>query len=125
MPAAARGYRLAVEVGGRKVGFARATRTSSSTGPVAAGVQTRHPRPRITGTAKVGRTLTVRPGTWDPGTTLSFRWYVDDHAVRQGADGTLTVPAGTRGDRIKVRVVSTKPGYRTTSQGSPRTARVR
>ena len=119
------GRRIAVRVSSTGVGVARTSLTSSSTSPVMRGVQTRSPRPRISGAAKVGRVLRVRPGVWDPGTRLAYRWYVDGHRVRGGTDGSLRVPRSAQGDRIRVRVTSTKAGYGTASELSARTPRVR
>lgn len=119
------GQRLSVRITGTGVGQTQATRTSASTVPVRSGRQALRPTPKISGTATVGRTLRVQPGTWDAGTRLTYRWYVDGHRVKGGADGSLRVPRGAVGDRIRVRVVSTKPGFTGASGLSAKTSRVR
>ncbi|MET0930277.1 MAG: M1 family aminopeptidase [Aeromicrobium sp.] len=119
------GRRIAVTVTGTQLGYAPTTRTSPAIGAILRGTQVRHPRPRISGPARVGRVLRVRPGAWDAGTTLTYRWYVDGHRVRGGTDGTFRVPRSARGDRIRVRVTSTKAGYGTRTELSDRTSRVR
>jgi serine protease len=65
----------------------------------------------ISGTAKVGRTLTVHPGAWHPGATrLSYRWYRDGHAL--AATGShYRVRAADRGARLTVMVTATRTGY--------------
>ncbi|MCD9199363.1 M1 family metallopeptidase [Aeromicrobium wangtongii] len=122
---AALGRRISVRVTGTSVGFARASTTSPSTGAITRGTQSRHPRPRMSGTAKVHRVLRVRPGTWDTGTRLSYTWYVDGHRARGGRDGSFRVPRSAKGDRIRVRVTSTKAGYGRRSELSARSPRVK
>ena len=119
------GQRITVRVTGIGTGNTQAVRTSPAIGAILRGTQTLHPKPRISGTAKVGRVLRVRPGAWDAGTRLTYRWYVDGHRVRGGTDGSLRVPKNARGDRIRVRVTSTKAGYGTRTELSGTTARVR
>jgi aminopeptidase N len=123
--AAVRGKRLTVVVTGIRGTYAPVRRTSAASVPIAAGRQVKHPTPRISGTPKVHRTLRVRPGRWDSGTRLSYRWYVDGRRLRGGHDGSLHVPRSAKGGRIRVRVTSTKPGYETRTELSARTARVR
>ena len=95
--AAQRGVRLGVLVTGTRPGNAPTSRASVPTAPVTAG---RLPpvKPSIAGTPRVGRILTVRPGTWPAGVRLSYRWLADGKAVKGGTGKRLEVTARARGD---------------------------
>jgi surface antigen len=68
--------------------------------------------PRVTGTAKVGSTLTVSPGTWTPTpTTLSYQWLAGGAAIA-GATKTTFVPTSAQiGKALTVRVSVSGLGY--------------
>jgi hypothetical protein len=73
-------------------------------GAVAAG------RPAITGRPRVGEVLTVAPGTWTPGATLTYAWFADGEEIVGGTGQRLTLRARHRGARISVEVTGTAPG---------------
>ncbi|MDQ1136955.1 hypothetical protein QE410_001754 [Microbacterium sp. SORGH_AS 1204] len=84
---------------------------------------TQMPTPKITGTAQVGSTLTVNPGTWDEGTTLTYQWMRGNGSYIFGAKGTTyTVGAADVGTQITVAVSATKPGYSPARKTSAPTA---
>ncbi|WP_126688196.1 hypothetical protein [Nocardioides ferulae] len=68
-------------------------------------------KPTITGTAKVGETLTATPGTWNTeGLTFGYQWLRDGEAIA-GATGTTyvaTAEDSTHG--LSVRVTASKTG---------------
>jgi hypothetical protein len=70
-------------------------------------------RPTISGTRKVGRRLTAVRGTWTAGTTFSYRWYANGHAIVGATGRTFTPKARHAGKRISVRVTGRQAGYRT------------
>lgn len=78
--------------------------------------------PRISGTAKVGSTLTASPGGWTPGTTFTYQWFADGAALTGGS--TLALTAAQQGKRITVRVTGSKPGFVPVSTTSAATAPV-
>lgn len=80
--------------------------------------------PTISGTVKVGETLTANPGAWTPETTLSYRWMADGVAVSGGSGSTLVLSPLHAGKAITVRVAGSKPGYVTASKTSGATAAV-
>ncbi|NKX50236.1 hypothetical protein HER39_06570, partial [Arthrobacter deserti] len=90
--AADRGLRLKVRVTGPKPGYAAVRKASASAGPVARG-KLRTPAARITGTLKVGRTLTARAGRWTSGTALKYQWYRSGKAIKGAAHRTYRVTA--------------------------------
>ncbi|MCJ1706732.1 hypothetical protein [Microbacterium sp. VKM Ac-2923] len=121
--AADAGTPLAVTVTGAKSGYTTKAVTSASA-TVAKGTLT-GATPTISGTAKVGSTLTARAGTWAPApVALSHQW-LRNGAVISGATATTYKPTATdRGKRITVRVTGTKTGYTTLVKTSAATAAI-
>ncbi|NKX55290.1 S8 family serine peptidase [Arthrobacter sp. E918] len=120
--AADAGRKLTVKVTGSLDGYTTLAKTSAATATVAKGTLTAV-QPKITGTAKVGSTLTARTGTWTYGTTIRYQWYRSGKAVKGATAKTYKVQAADRGDRLKVRVTGAKPGYTTTAKYSAETKR--
>lgn len=123
-PAAAdRGAKLTVTVTGKKAGYATASRTSEAKtvgyGTLASST------PRITGVTARGKTLTIRPGAWTRGTSLTYQWYADGVRIKGATRSSLTLTSGLVGDKISVKVTGRKSGYSTHSRSSAATARVR
>lgn len=84
------------------------TRAAATATPAAVPVTA----PTVVGTARVGSTLTARPGTWAPsGVTPAYQWLVDGRAVSGATRPTYVLPAATLGKRVSVRVTAAKPGY--------------
>jgi hypothetical protein len=115
--------RVSVVVTGTKPDHEPIVRTSSTV-TVRPGELTRHPKPSIKGTPKVGRRLTVKRASYDPGVSLTYTWYVGGHRVG-GSTSRLKVVKAYRGQRITVRVSARKPGYASWTSRSAKTARVR
>lgn len=83
------------------------------------------PVPTVTGTAKVGSTLTAVPGTWGPApVALSYQWKANGVAITGATAATYKVAAARVGKRITVTVTGTKTGYTTTSKTSAASAAV-
>lgn len=68
-------------------------------------------KPKVSGTVKVGRTLTVKRGTWTAGTKFSYQWYAAGKRIKGATKKTFTVTRAQRGKLMKVRVTGTKPKY--------------
>ena len=100
------GTKLTVRVTGSRPGYvtasvvsaARTWRLQSST-------------PRIAGTAAVGATMRVAPGTWTAGARLTYQWKRDGVAIKGATGQTYTVRTADRGKRLTVAVSGTKRGY--------------
>ncbi|RYY43961.1 MAG: hypothetical protein EON53_13345 [Actinomycetales bacterium] len=122
--AGARGKRLTVRVTGSRAGHVTTSRTSAATRTVAYGTL-RTSAPRISGTVKVGRKLTLVRGTWTSGTTFSYRWYVNGTAIKGATRSSYTLTKGTKGKRITVKVTGRRTGYTTVTRTSARTSVVR
>lgn len=121
--AADAGTRLSVMVTGTKSGYTTKAATSASA-VVANGTLT-GATPTITGTTKVGSTLTARAGTWAPApVTLSYQWLRNGVAISGATAGTYKLTSTDKGKRISVRVTGAKAGYTTLSQTSTATAAI-
>ncbi|TCL85817.1 MULTISPECIES: hypothetical protein [unclassified Rathayibacter] len=120
--AADAGAAITVAVTGTKSGYTAVTKTSAAVTAKAA-LQTLMPTPTITGTTKVGSTLTANPGTWDAGTTLSYQWKKNGGTYISGATAkTYVLKASDAGATITVSVTSTKTGYSPATKTSATTA---
>jgi hypothetical protein len=75
--------------------------------------------PTISGTAKVGRWLTAKPGTWSPtGTTLRYQWYRSGKAITGATAKTYKVRISDAGRKVAVKVTGSRAGYLTASRTS-------
>ena len=81
--------------------------------------------PAIGGTAKVGETLTVGPGSWNPvDPTISYQWRANGRRILDATTASLALTPDLEGDTLSVRVMASKLGYPTTSVVTPSTAAV-
>lgn len=84
-------------------------------------------KPKITGTAKVGKTLKVKRGTWKPkSVTYTYQWYRSGKAIADARGSSYKLVAADRGKKITVKVTAAKKGYVTkSSPASKATGKVR
>jgi len=120
------GKTITVTVTGSKVGYTTASKTSAATAAVLALPSLAPaPVPTITGTAKVGSTLTAVPGVWGPApVTLTYQWKANGLVITGGTAATYVPVTGDVGKTITVTVTGSKIGYTTASQTSAATAAV-
>lgn len=94
-----------------------ATRLSVAGQKVYSGInaQLRRPVPRdtpsVAGTARVGGTLTAKPGTWASGVTFGYQWSANGVAITGATAATFTPTAAQLGKVIRVKVTGRKSGY--------------
>ncbi|KQQ20682.1 hypothetical protein ASF48_08735 [Rathayibacter sp. Leaf299] len=118
------GKTITVAVTGSKSGYVSTTRVSTATAAVSGGALTAA-TPTVTGTAKVGSTLTANTGTWGPApVTFSYQWKADGVALSGATAGTYTPSSATLGKKITVTVTGSKTGYTGSSRTSAATAAV-
>jgi hypothetical protein len=117
------GQTVRVEVTGTRADYPTVTHASVESGIVAPGVLSAS-KPTITGKAKVGKTLTAKPGTWSAGTTFSYAWYASGTKIKHESGRKLTLTNAQKGMRITVKVTGKKPGYTSLSMTSGKTAKV-
>jgi hypothetical protein len=83
-------------------------------------------RPKVAGSATVGKTLTAKVGTWRPGwVRFSYQWYAGGKRIAGATKRKLVVGAAQGGNKLTVRVTGTQVGYRKLIKTSAPTAKVR
>lgn len=105
------GKTLTLTVTAAESGYTTESATSAPTAPVTGHV-TNTAAPKISGTVKVGSTLTAAPGTWTPaGATFAYQWTANGAAISGANDNTYVPGAGSVGDTLTVRVTASKAGF--------------
>ncbi|MBT0994906.1 carboxypeptidase regulatory-like domain-containing protein [Cellulomonas sp. DKR-3] len=123
LTAADRGRLIKVRVTGSRAGYDTASRTSAPTTAVK-GVLT-SVEPTVSGTPRVGATLTAKVGAWKPsGVTFAYRWFRDGVAISGATAKTYTPRSVDRGHRLHVKVTGARAGYVSQSRTSATTSRV-
>jgi hypothetical protein len=90
--------------------------------PVLASTALKPVTPHITGSLKVGSTLTVKPGTWHPGTvSFSYQWSRGGVPVDGATASTYLLTNADANATITVTVTGSGPGYTTDSVTSAAT----
>jgi len=80
-------------------------------GPVGGSTITNTTKPSVGGMAKVGRTLTANPGTWNvDGLTFAYQWLRDGNAIVSATSSDYRAVAADRGTSLSVLVTATKAG---------------
>lgn len=82
------------------------------------------PVPRISGKAKVGKTLTAKPGDWMNGVDLSYRWFANGTKISGEKKAKLKLTGAQRGKKITLSVLAEKNGYEPRSKASDPTSKV-
>lgn len=117
------GHGLSAQVFANKTGYTTVIATSP-TAVVGKGTLASS-RPRISGSAKVGKKLTARPGRWSTGVRFGYRWRANGKIIAKATGSTLRLTSTLRGTKISVTVIATKTGYNTVSTTSKSTKKVR
>ncbi|NQX28343.1 S8 family peptidase [Microbacteriaceae bacterium VKM Ac-2854] len=122
--AADQGAAVTVTVTGSKTGYTALAKTSAAV-TVTPGLMTLMPTPTISGTTTVGSTLTANPGTWDPGTTLTYQWKKNGGSYIVGATSqSYLLKSSDLGATLTVSISATKPGYSPATKTSATTAAI-
>ncbi len=70
------------------------------------------PTPKVTGKAKVGKTLRAEAGTWQPApVTLTYQWLRNGKPIKGATAARYKLVKADAGRKIRVRVTGAKPGY--------------
>jgi len=105
------GFAITLAVTANKTSYSPVTTTTKSTKKVAKGTMT-SVVPKLSGTAKVGATLTVAPGAWKPSaTTLGYKWLRNGKAISGQSGSSYLLTALDKGTKITVKVTGTATGY--------------
>ncbi|MEN1973683.1 hypothetical protein [Cellulomonas olei] len=119
------GQKLSVRVTASRSGYQSAQATSAATATVPLLVVTSTSRPTTSGAAKVGATLTARPGSWSvSGLTTTYQWLRDGAAISGATSASYRVTASDVGRKLAVKVTVRRTGYKAASSTSAATAPV-
>jgi hypothetical protein len=110
-------------VTGSRAGFAPVSQTSAGT-PVAKGALA-SAKPKVTGKAKVGKTVKASRGTWTSGTSFTYTWYANGKAIKGAKKSSLKLKSAQKGKRITVKVTGKKTGYTSVAKTSGKTSKVK
>ncbi|ACZ31542.1 protein of unknown function DUF1535 [Xylanimonas cellulosilytica DSM 15894] len=120
--AAERGKTVTVRVTGTKAGYTTVTRTAKAKS-IGYGVFTKAPTPKVSGTAKVGSTLSVSRGTWAPAPSgWAYQWRANGAAISGATRSTFKLTSAQRGKTITVTVTAKRTGYSNKAVTSAKTA---
>ena len=82
-------------------------------------------KPKITGTVKVGKKLTAKPGVWKPSSVkLSYQWLRNGKAIKGATKSTYKLAKSDKRKKITVKVTGKRAGYTTKSVVSKATKKV-
>lgn len=116
-----RGTRIGVTVTGSTLGYVSKQAAASTTKPVSVGTLSTV-KPKISGSAIVGKTLRASSATWKPaGATVSFQWKRNGKSIPGATKSTYTLKAADGGKRITVTATGRLAGYTTASRTSSAT----
>ncbi len=118
------GARITVTVTGTLSGYEPESVTSDRSARVDRG-RLDSAKPKIRGTARVGRTLTVEPGTWTRGADLAYQWFAGGHRIGGATGSRLVLTGRLAHQRISVEVTGTLDGYRSVTRTSRATGKVK
>jgi hypothetical protein len=69
-------------------------------------------KPNLTGQAKVGKTLTVSPGTWSPSpTSTTYQWLRNGKPISGATSATYKLKGKDEGKKVSVAVTVKSSGY--------------
>jgi hypothetical protein len=106
------GKTLSVRVTGNRVGYTPATAVSFGMKVSLKAALAYTTRPKVTGTYKTGKTLSVSKGVWNPSaTTVRYQWLKDGVAIPGATKGSLALTKAMKGHKVSVRVTATHAGY--------------
>ncbi len=107
------GKRLTVTVTASRSGHPSGSATSAATSAVAKGkAPTATVKPKITGTAKVGKTIKAAVGTWSPkADSYRYEWRLNGTVVQGATGASLKLTSGMRNKKLTVTVIARRKGH--------------
>ena len=82
-------------------------------------------KPKVAGTAKVGKTLTCKPGSWSPApTATAFKWLRDGKAIKKATKAKYKIVKADAKHKLSCSVTVTAPGYTSATATSGKTKKV-
>ncbi|MDC0772520.1 IPT/TIG domain-containing protein [Streptomyces sp. HD] len=112
VPASLVGKKLTVTVTAVRSGWAGGTATSAAVTVAKGDAPKATKLPVISGTVKVGRTLTASRGTWSPAaTSYAYQWYANGKVISGATKASLVLKPAQKGKKITVKVVARRTGH--------------
>jgi hypothetical protein len=107
------GKRLTVRVTATRAGHPSGTASSTASAVVTRGPAAKATaRPKVTGTAKVGRTVRAAAGSWSPKVDgYRYEWRLNGKLIRGVTGATLKLKSSMRGKKLTVTVIARKAGH--------------
>lgn len=65
----------------------------------------------VTGTVRVGATVTVHAGAWPAGTALKYQWFDEYGTIPGATKSTYKIETDERGLHLQAAVIGTAPGF--------------
>lgn len=117
--------KLSVAVTASKSGYSSVTTTTAATAKIAAGTFKVTTKPAITGTAQVGKTLTVSSGKYSiVDVTAKYKWLRDGTAIKGATKASYTVVVADYQAKLSVKVTVAATGYTSLASATAATAKV-
>ncbi len=122
---AIKGGTVTVRVTAARTGYATTTsKPSKTTKKVKVGTITAV-KPKISGTVRIGHTLTAVPGKWKPTTTrFAYQWYRNGSKIKKATKVNYLLGSTDKGKKISVKVTGKATGYTTKAKTSSKTGKV-
>ncbi|WP_433792869.1 FlgD immunoglobulin-like domain containing protein [Actinoplanes sp. CA-252034] len=107
------GKRLTVRVTASRAGHPSGSSSSASSAVVARGPAAKATaRPKVTGKAKVGRTVRAAAGSWSPkADSYRYEWRLNGKLIKGATAATLKLKSSMRGKKLTVTVIARKAGH--------------
>lgn len=98
------GHRLTVRITGTRTGFSRLRQETAPVGPILP-MRLQPSTPQVSGSARVGRTLTGRVDPWGPGAVaLTWQWFRGEAKISGATRDTYRLVPEDAGHTIRARV---------------------
>lgn len=105
------GAKLTVKVVGSRAGYTSVTQVSAELAGVAKG-EFAAPEPKLSGKAKVGKKVTVSPGTWAAAkVSFKYQWYRGDSRIKGATKSTYKIAKSDKGKVLTVSVIGSATGF--------------
>jgi surface antigen len=113
------GQVITVSTSSAKPGFTSVTTSSAGTAKVAALALTGTPVPAVSGTAKVGQTVTAKTAAWTPSpVALTYQWNRNGTPITGATTASYRLAAADKGAAITVTVIGSRLGYASAAKSS-------
>jgi len=120
------GTRLSVRTVGTLALYEPLTSVSAATATIEGGTISVTRAPAVSGSAKVGSTLSVKAGAYSPaGTTVRYQWLRGGAVIKGATSTSYTLVAADKGKAVSVRTSVTKTGFTTLTLTSKATVKVK